>query len=299
MAEPLSDGTVAAPPELAAVAVTAGTRRRRRGWAGKLDLAIPAAVIVVIAAACFIWPLIGPVGKPVGGSILDTNLGLWAPHHWLGTDQNGNDIWARLLYGGRVSFEVVFAVSAIGLLAGGFLGAIAGYLGGATDGVIMRVFDVLIAFPSIVIALAIAEGLGPGELHVIWALLIFSIPAFARIARGETLRLREQTFMLAARLSGTKRWRILLRHVAPNIVPPLLTFALLGAGVIIILEGALSFFGLGIPQPNPSWGNMIANGQGTLSAEPRLVLIPSIVLLITVIALNLLGDALRAHWSGR
>jgi peptide/nickel transport system permease protein len=298
MAEPLPDGTIAVPPELAAAA--AGVEpRRKRGWTGKLDIAIPAAVLLVIAAACFLWPLVGPVGKPVGGSILDSNLNIWAPHHWLGTDRNGNDIWSRLLYGGRISFEVAFAVSSIGLVAGGILGSIAGYLGGIVDGVIMRIVDVTIAFPAIVIALAIAEGLGPGESHEIWALLFFSIPAFARIARAETLRLREQTFMLAARLSGTKTWRILLRHIAPNILPALMTFALLGAGVVIILEGALSFFGLGIPQPGASWGNMIADGQGTLSASPRLVLVPSAVLLVTVVGFNLLGDALRAHWSSR
>ncbi|MGZ4258265.1 MAG: ABC transporter permease, partial [Gaiellaceae bacterium] len=259
--------------------------------------AIPGGILLVIAAACFLWPLVGNVGKPVGGTFY--NVGLWSPHHWLGGDLDGNDEWARLLYGGRVSFEVAFAVSGIGFVAGGLLGAVAGYLGGIVDGVIMRVLDVLIAFPALVLALAIAEGLGPGQMHEVYALLFFSVPAFARIARAETLRTREQTFMLAARLSGTKTWRILFRHIAPNIVPQLTTFALLGAGIVIILEGALSFFGLGIQRPNPSWGNMIASGQGELSAHAALVLIPSIPLFVTVVAFNLLGDALRARWSGR
>jgi peptide/nickel transport system permease protein len=163
----------------------------------------------------------------------------------------------------------------------------------------MRVVDVLIAFPALVLALAIADGLGPSEVHVIWALSFFSIPAFARISRAATLRLQGQTFMLAARLSGTRGWRILLRHVAPNIMPQLVTFGLLGMGVAIILEGALSFLGLGIPAPGPSWGNMIALGQGTLSASPALVLIPSVFLFATVLSLNLLGDGLRAHWGAR
>jgi len=161
------------------------------------------------------------------------------------------------------------------------------------------VLDVLIAFPALVLAVAIAEGLGPSEMHVIWALSFFSIPAFARIARAGTLRLHGQTFMLAARLSGTRTRRILLRHVTPNIMPQLVTFALLGAGVVIILEGALSFLGLGIPAPAPSWGNMIALGQGTLSAQPALVIIPSLFLLATVLSLNLLGDALRKRWGVR
>jgi peptide/nickel transport system permease protein len=165
------------------------------------------------------------------------------------------------------------------------------------DTVIMRVLDVLIAFPALVLALAIAEGLGPSEMHVIWALSFFSIPAFGRIARSATLALRGQTFMLAARLSGTSRRRIILRHVVPNIMPQLLTFSLLGIGVAIILEGALSFLGLGIPLPEPSWGSMIAQGQGTLSASPELVLIPSAFLFVTVVALNVLGDALRERWA--
>jgi peptide/nickel transport system permease protein len=134
-------------------------------------------------------------------------------------------------------------------------------------------------------------------MHVIWALSFFSIPAFGRIARSATLALRGQTFMLAARLSGTSRRRIILRHVVPNIMPQLLTFSLLGIGVAIILEGALSFLGLGIPLPGPSWGSMIAQGQGTLSASPELVLIPSAFLFVTVVALNVLGDALRERWA--
>ncbi|MGH3185953.1 MAG: ABC transporter permease [Streptosporangiaceae bacterium] len=129
------------------------------------------------------------------------------------------------------------------------LGIAAGYWGGITDTIISRVLDVLIAFPALVLALAIAEGLGPSEVHVIWALSVFSIPAFGRIARGATLALREQTFMLAARLSGTRGWRVILRHIVPNIMPQLMTFSLLGVGVVIILEGALSFLGFGIRCP--------------------------------------------------
>jgi peptide/nickel transport system permease protein len=188
-------------------------------------------------------------------------------------------------------------VQLIGFLGGGTLGAIAGYRGGVLDLVLMRILDVLIAFPVLVLALAIAQGLGPSEVNTIWALSFFSVPAFARISRAATLQLRERTFILAARLSGTSGPRILLRHVAPNILPQLVTFGLLGMGIIIILEGALSFLGLGVPLPQPSWGNMIADGQTVLSAEPRFVLLPSACLFITVLAFNLLGDALRSRWS--
>ncbi len=290
-------------PELLLAPDTAATlrasTRRTRGWAQPLKIWLPGGLLILIAAACFLWPLVYSVPKPVGGSVLDSNMPPFSPGHFLGTDPVGNDIFARILYGGRVSFEVGFAVTAIGLVVGGLLGMVAGYRGGIVDAVVMRVLDVLIAFPSLVLALAIAEGLGPSELHVIWALCIFSIPATGRIARAATLALRERTFMLAARLAGTRSWRIIFRHVVPNIAPQLLTFSMLGVGIIIILEGALSFLGLGIPPPQPSWGSMIALGQQTLSTQPELVLIPSAFLFVTVVCLNLLSDALRERWGTR
>jgi peptide/nickel transport system permease protein len=288
-------------PELlapgAVVAPAAGRTRSRSGWARGLRLWLPAGFLVLMLAACFIWPNIYPVPNPVRGNVLQAGLPPLSPGHVFGTDPVGNDVFSRILYGGQVSFEVGFAVTAIGLVIGSLLGVTAGYWGGAVDAVISRVLDVLIAFPALVLALAIAEGLGPSEVHVIWALAVFSIPAFGRIARGATIELRERTFMLAARLSGTRRWRMILRHVAPNIMPQLMTFSLLGFGVVIILEGALSFLGLGIPLPEASWGSMIAQGQQTLSASPYLVLIPSAFLFATVLSLNLLGDALRERWA--
>jgi peptide/nickel transport system permease protein len=288
-------------PELLApgVAVAPAARRTRaRGaWARRLRLWLPAGFLILMLGACFIWPIIYPVPDPVRGSVLQAGLPPLSPGHVFGTDPVGNDVFSRILYGGQVSFEVGFAVTAIGLVVGSLLGVIAGYWGGTVDTVLSRVLDVLIAFPALVLALVIAEGLGPSEVHVIWALTVFSIPAFGRIARGATIALREQTFMLAARLSGTRRWRMIARHIVPNIAPQLLTFGLLGFGVVIILEGALSFLGLGIPLPEASWGTMIAQGQQTLSASPDLVLIPSAFLFATVLSLNLLGDALRERWA--
>jgi peptide/nickel transport system permease protein len=281
--------------ELAAAAAEPFPRRRR--WARSLDLVVPAGMLAVILFLCFLWPVFGAVPEPSGGNILDSGLPAFSPGHLLGTDTVGNDIWSRLLHGGRSSLQIAFGVQLIGLFVGGGLGALAGYRGGILDLVLMRILDVLIAFPALVLTLAVAQGLGPSKVNTIWALSFFSVPAFARISRAATLRLRERTFMLAATLSGTSGWRVLLRHVAPNILPQLATFGLLGMGVIIILEGALSFLGLGIPPPAPSWGNMIAEGQGVLSAEPRFVLLPSAFLFVTVLAFNLLGDALRARWS--
>ena len=291
MTIPVSDATAAA---LTARPSLARGRLRR-----SLALYLPAGLLVLIIAACFLWPLVGSVPPPVGGSVLDASLPAGTPGHLLGTDAAGNDIFSRLLYGGRVSLEVGAATQVIGIVVGGLIGMIAGYSRGFLAAVLMRVLDILIAFPSLVLALAIAEGLGPGELHVIWALSFYSVPAFARLARAATLRLRDQNFMLAASLSGTPRWRIILFHLAPNLLPQQLTFALLGAGVAIIQEGALSFLSLGVPPPGASWGNMIASGMQTMSVQPSLVLLPCLALLITVAALNLLGDALRARWSAR
>jgi peptide/nickel transport system permease protein len=249
MSAPLPD---LLPAPDAAPAVPA--RKKARGRVSTLRIWLPAGFLLLLAAACFIWPQIYPVPKPVGGSILESGLPPLSPGHILGTDPNGNDVLSRILYGGQVSFEVGFSVTAIGLVIGGLLGMAAGYWRGITDTSIMRVLDVLIAFPALVLALAIAEGLGPSELHVIWALAIFSIPAFGRIARS---------------------------------------------GTLAILEGALSFLGLGIPLPEPSWGSMIAQGQQVLSATPEQALIPSAFLFATVVSLNVLGDALRERWGVR
>jgi len=297
MAVPVADALSPAPP--AGDIAAAGRLSHGRNLMRSLEVAVPAAVLAVLLFFCFIWPLVYPVPKPVGGSILSSGLPLWSPGHIFGTDTVGNDIMSRILYGGRVSFEVAAAVQVIGLVVGGLLGTIAGYSGGLLEAVLMRVLDVFIAFPSLVLVLAIVDSLGQSELNVIWALSAFSIPAFARIARAATLRLRDQPFVVAARLSSAKTWRILFGHIVPNMMPQLLTFSLLGAGVAIILEGALDFLGYGIPDPAPSWGKMIAAGQTMLSVSPSLVIVPSIFLFVTVICLNMLGDGLRALWGVR
>jgi peptide/nickel transport system permease protein len=297
MAVPVAD---ALSPVLPAGDIAAVDRfSRARGVMRTLEILVPAAVLLLLLFFCFIWPVVYPVPKPTGGSILDSGLPMWSPGHILGTDTVGNDIMSRMLYGGRVSFEVAAAVQVIGLLVGGMLGMIAGYSGGPVEAVLMRVFDVFIAFPSLVLVLAIVDSLGQSELNVIWALSAFSIPAFARVARAATLRLRDQPFVVAARLSSAKPWRILFGHIAPNMLPQLATFSLLGAGVVMILEGALDFLGYGIPDPAASWGKDIGVGQTVLSIRPSLVIVPSIFLFVTVVSLNLMGDGLRARWGVR
>ena len=297
MAAPLPDVTLASPlpPPLPSLVNARQLRRQRLGRA--LRLWVPAGVLILLLAICFLLPLVVTLPPPTKGNIIYNNESPFSPGHILGTDVQGVDIFSQLVYGGQVAFEVGISVTVIGIAIGGTLGVIAAYIGGWVDAVISSVLDILIAFPALVLALVIAEGLGPSETHVIWALAVFGIPAVGRVARGATLAIRGLPFMVAARLAGTRRWRVIARHIVPNIMPNIVTFSLLGIGVIIILEGALDFLGYGIPAPTPSWGNMIANGQQILSAQPEYVLIPSIALLITVASLNMLGDALRERWG--
>jgi peptide/nickel transport system permease protein len=297
MAAPLPDVTLASPlpPPLPSLINAGRLRRQRLGRA--LRLWVPAGVLILILAFCFLLPLVVTLPSSTTGNIIYNNEPPFSPGHLLGTDVEGVDVFAQLVYGGQVAFEVGLSVTAIGIAIGGTLGVVASYFGGWVDAVISRVLDILIAFPALVLALVIAEGLGPSKTHVIWALSVFGIPAVGRITRGATLTIRGLPFMVAARLAGTRGWRIITRHVVPNIAPTIVTFSLLGLGVVIILEGALDFLGYGIPKPTPSWGNMIANGQQILSVQPEYVLIPSIALLITVASLNMLGDALRERWG--
>ena len=271
---------------------------RTRAWLRKLHIGVPAGLLLLIFFACFVLPLVAPIPKPTGGDILNSLQPAFTPGHILGTDDNGNDILARILVGGRTSLFVALTVNLLGLVIGGGLGALAAQAGGIVDSIIMRLFDVLIAIPSLALIVAVSLSLGPGVRNTILTLSFFSVPAFARISRAETLRLREQPFMVAAKLSGTSTWRIVVRHLAPNIGPSLMTFAMLGMGIVMVIEGALSFLGLGIRPPAPSWGNMIFQGQLSLSGTPMLVVWPSIALFLTVVGFNQLGEAVRSRWSG-
>jgi peptide/nickel transport system permease protein len=254
---------------------------------------IPLGTLLVITTVCVLGPHVLHIPPPFGGSIIEANLPAGSPGHLLGTDQNGNDVFSRLLYGGRASLGIALAVNVIGLAVGGTLGAASALLGGVSDLLLMRALDVLVAFPQFVLALAIAEALGSGETSTIVALVLLSVPAFARVSRALALSLRERPFILAAKLSGTGFVRTLFRHVGSNILQELVGFALLGMGISILLEGGLSFLGLGIPAPLPSWGNMISLGQQVFVVRPYLFAAPSILLFATVLSLNLLGEALR------
>ena len=297
MAAPFPETTLATPVPPPLPSLVNGRRLRAQRLGRALRLWVPAGVLIALLAVCFLLPLVVTLPSSTNGNIIVNNEPPFSPGHWLGTNVQGVDIFSQLVYGGQVAIEISLSVTVLSMAIGCTLGIVAAYFGGWVDAVISRLLDILLAFPVLVLALVIAEGLGPSERNVIAALSAFSIPAFGRIARGATLTIRGLPYMTAARLCGTRAWRIIARHILPNIMPAIVTFSLLGIGVTIILEGALDFLGYGIPAPEASWGSMIASGQQVLTAQPEYVLIPSIVLLITVVALNTLGDALRERWG--
>jgi peptide/nickel transport system permease protein len=270
-----------------------------RKFLSSLELWLPVSMLTFIVLICFVWPLIYHVPSPINAALGGANLPIFSKGHILGTDILGNDVMSQLLYGGRISIEVGLGVSLIGFGLGGSLGVMAGYRGGAFEAIVMRILDMFLAFPSIVIAITIVTYLGQSELNVIYAIAFFAVPAYARLARATTLRIREQTFIVASRLSGASDSRILIKHIAPNVAPQLITFSFLGIGIYIIVEAALSFLGYGLPSNIPSWGKMIADGQSFLGTEPRLVLVPSAFLFLLIINLNLTSDALRARWGAQ
>ncbi len=257
------------------------------------SISISAVALVALMLACLAAPLIPSLPPPTGGSVLEANLPIGTPGHLLGTDLNGNDVLSRLLNGGRTSLAIAIMVNVAGLLIGGSLGAIAAWAGGIADSITMRIMDMLIAFPSLVLVLSIAQTRGPGTFNTILALAILSIPAFARVAHVSVLRLKTLPFITAAQLAGSTNRQILLSHIAPSIFPQLATFGLLGIGIAITLEGALSYLGLGVPLPSPTWGGMISHGQQALLIRPDLLLLPAGTLFLTVLSCNWLGSNLR------
>ncbi|MCY3993597.1 MAG: ABC transporter permease [Caldilineaceae bacterium] len=215
--------------------------------------------------------------------------------HFLGTDRVGRDIWSRTLYGGRVSLAVGFAAASISTVIGVILGAISGYYRGIADQVIMRFTDVVMTFPRVVIILTAAIYLGQSIASVIFLIGIFSWPGITRLVRGQVLSLREQQFVLASRSLGAGNRRVIVAHVLPNVVAPLLASVTFDVNGAILLEAGLSFLGVGIPLPTPSWGNMLetARSLDVLQDGPWIWVPPAVMILLTVLSINFIGDGLR------
>ena len=275
-----------------------GTWVQRVGRDPRAQRLVPSSIpIIGFVLLALLGPLVLPY-EPFEVRLLDRFLAPGATASdgsiaWLGTDNLGRDVLAQVAQGARVSLLVGAATIAIALVAGAVLGIVSGYAGGRTDGVIMRIADVQLALPSILFAILVAAALGPSLANVVIALAITRWVVFARVARASTLALREREFVDSARLLGASHLRIMVRHVLPSTMTPLVVVATVQFGLVVVAEASLSFLGLGTPAGTPSWGLTIANGRNYLSNAWWIVTMPGVALTVTVASAGLLGDAIR------
>ena len=248
-------------------------------------------LVLVFALAIFAPAL--PLSSPTDMDMLDRRAPFSALH-WLGTDGLGRDELARLIYGARISLLVGLCAPAIGLTVGGALGMLAGYFRGRFESLSVGSMDVLLAFPPLILTLAVTAFLGQSVFNLTCILGILGIPTFMRVARAATLTLARREFVIAAQALGATHARILLRELLPNVALPSLAFFLLGVAVFIVVEGSLSFLGFGVPPPISSWGSMIGEGRESLDVAPRLAFLPAIAMFLTVLSFNIVGDTIRA-----
>jgi peptide/nickel transport system permease protein len=244
--------------------------------------------------------VIGPWLVPYDPSAQELALRLEGPSrlHWLGLDELGRDILARVMSGARISLFVGLVVVSVSVSIGAAMGAIAGYYGGMIDEAISRVIDILLAFPGLLLAIALVAVLGPSLTNVVIALSLIGWVGYARVARAQVLQAREFEYVVAARAIGAATPRILIRHVLPAALPALTVQATLGMGGAILSEAALSFLGLGVQPPTPSWGAMLNYGRVHVLDAPHLTVFPGLAIAIVVLGLNLLGDSLRDRLGG-
>lgn len=253
---------------------------------------ISAFVLVVIIGLSLLAPLIAP-HDPDKVDLSKRMQPLFSEQHLLGTDQVGRDVLSRLLYGGRLSVGIGFLAVAIALVIGVTIGLLSGYFSGWLDMVTMRGIDILMAFPYVLLAIAIMAALGPGLINSMIAVSIVGVPYYARIVRGTTLSLREREFIQAAQALGIGRTRILLKHILPNISSQIIVAATLDVGWMIVAASGLSFIGLGAQPPTAEWGVMLSEGQKYIRTAPMLSILPGIMIFLVVLSLNFLGDGLR------
>jgi len=255
------------------------------------------ALIAMFAACALFAPLLAPYDPLL--QELGTRLQPPSPQHWLGTDSLGRDIASRILYGARISLIVGVVVVASAGVVGTAIGLVAGYAGGLVDDALMRLTEVFLAFPALILAMAIAGALGPSLTNAIIAIAAVTWAVYARLVRGQILSLRRREFVEAARAMGASRTRIVLRHLLPNALAPLMVQASFDLGSSIIAAAGLSFIGFGAQPPTPEWGVMISEGRNYISTQPWLSLFPGLAILLAVGSFNLLGDGLRDAFDPR
>ncbi len=264
---------------------------------GNLSLAIGGAIVLAIV----LFALFGP---SVSGYAVDQmdmrNRFAWPTQdHWLGTDNFGRDLWTRMAVGARVSLTIALASIAIAVVVGSIVGLVSGYFGGWIDLAVMRIVDIFLGFPPIVLALAIVAALGPGVVNLTLSLAAVFWTEYARVVRSVTLAQRETDYVTAAISLGASEGRILFREILPNVVGPVIVLATLGLGTAIIAESGLSFLGFGVEPPTPTWGWTLSYGTRYLRAHPWLSTVAGLAIMITVLGFNLFGDGLRDQLDPR
>jgi len=271
-----------------AIAAPRVRSRSRLGGAGSVAAGLVVALILIALAAPV---LVDP--EAVSSQSLARRLEGPTAEHPLGLDDLGRDILARLVYGARASLLAATVVVAVSVTVGLLLGAAAGYGGGIADDLLMRLVDILLAFPGVLLAIALVAVLGPGLGHAVLALSLIGWVAYARLVRGQVLKIREMQFVQAARAAGARTTRIVLRHVVPHTLGPLVIQASIGMAGVILAEASLSFLGLGIQPPAPSWGSMLRDAVKYVAVAPHLALAPGAAICLAVFGFNFLGDGLR------
>lgn len=276
-------------------AVAAPLRSRRAEvWSAVLAnrLAVAGLVVLgVLAIAAVFGPLLAPYG--MNEQNIPNRFASPSWSHWFGTDDLGRDVFSRVLIAARGSLQVGVIAVGIALGLGVPIGLVSGYYGGAADAVLMRLMDIVFSFPAILLAIAVVAVRGPGLTNAMIAIGIVYMPIFARIARGSVITVRSEVYVRAARSLGAGDARILRKHVLPNIVAPLIVQTSLSMAFAILSEAALSFLGLGVQPPQPSWGRMLADGRGFIKQAPWIGIFPGLAILLTVMAFNMVGDGLR------
>jgi peptide/nickel transport system permease protein len=256
-----------------------------------LRLWIGGGLLAVFAAAAALAPWIVP-HDPVAADF-SANLTPPGPRHVLGTDRLGRDIFSRVILGGRYSLGIAVLTVGIGAGLGTAVGVVSAYFGGRADLVLMRVVDGFLAFPTILLALIVVATFGSSFRTLVAALAVAILPSFARIMRGAVLGIRTLQYIEAARAIGARDYRVIARHIVPNVVAPLLVTASFTFGTVLLAEASLAFLGLGIPRPAPTWGSMVSEGREYLATAPWVALFPGFVIMLTVLGVNLVGDAAR------
>lgn len=294
-ADPDADPQLAEARAFEAQPAPAPPRRPWLGLAWPFWVSLGWIVLVIVASlAASLLPL--PLPSQIDLTALSA---MPSADHLLGTDALGRDMLSRMVYGARASLSVGVLTVIIGVVVGTGFGMMAGYFGGWYDRIITSLTDAVLSFPALVMLLGLVAVLEPGLTTLVIGLSLLTVPTFIRLARAQALRVSKEVYVVAARTTGARDRRIIMREVLPNVMPGILAYAFIIVAVVIVAEGSLSFLGLGVPPPTPSWGSMIAEGQQRLANEPQLTLIPSAVLFLTVYAFNIIGDRLRDRSDAR